>query len=75
VACLSPLVDSRRWSSPELLRAASELVKPNGEVSVRERALRANEEVLKPLSRDLLLRAIYSKDEDHEHERAGEVRL
>src|SRR5919206_381148 len=35
---LSRLVESRR-SSPELLRAASELVEPNGEVSVRERAL------------------------------------
>src|SRR5215212_4704402 len=54
VAYLSRLVESRRWSSPELLRAASELVETNGEVSVRERALRANEEVLKPLSRDLL---------------------
>ena len=54
IAYLSRLVESRRWSSPELLRTASELVEPNGEVSVRERALRANEEVLKPLSRDLL---------------------
>jgi hypothetical protein len=54
VAYLSRLVESRRWSSPEILRAASQLVEPNGEVSVRERALRANEEVLKPLSRNLL---------------------
>jgi MFS family permease len=54
VAYLSRLVESRRWSSPEILRAASELVEPNGEVSVRERALRANEEVLRPLSRNLL---------------------
>jgi EmrB/QacA subfamily drug resistance transporter len=54
LAYLSRLVESRRWSSPELLRNAAELVEPNGEVSVRERALRANEEVLKPLSRDLL---------------------
>jgi EmrB/QacA subfamily drug resistance transporter len=54
IAYLSRLVESRRWSSPELLRTASELVERNGEVSVRERALRANEEVLKPLSRDLL---------------------
>ena len=54
VAYLSRLVESRRWSSPELLRAASELVERNGETSVRERALRANEEVLKPLSRNLL---------------------
>src|SRR5918997_2950502 len=54
VAYLSRLVESRRWSSPELLRAASELVERNGETSLRERALRANEEVLKPLSRSLL---------------------
>src|SRR5918997_17220 len=54
VAYLSRLVESRRLSSPELLRAASELVERNGEVSERERALRANEEVLKPLSRNLL---------------------
>jgi EmrB/QacA subfamily drug resistance transporter len=51
---LSMLVESRRWSSPELLRAASELVEPNGKVSVRERALRADEEVLKPVTRSLL---------------------
>jgi MFS family permease len=54
VAYLSRLVESRRWSSPELLRAASERVERNGETSVRERALRANDEVLKPLSRNLL---------------------
>ena len=54
MAYLSRLVESRRWSSPELLRAASELVEPNGEISVRERALRANEEVLEPLARSLL---------------------
>src|SRR5215207_8794280 len=54
VAYLSRLVESRRWSSPEILRAASELVEPNGEISVRERALRANEEVLEPLARSLL---------------------
>jgi hypothetical protein len=54
LAYLSRLVESRRWSSPELLRAASELVEANGDLSVRERALRANEEVLKPLSRNLL---------------------
>ena len=54
VAYLSRLVESRRWSSPELLRAASELVEGNGEASVRERALRADEEVLGPLARNLL---------------------
>jgi hypothetical protein len=56
VAYLSRLVESRRWSSPELLRAASELVERNGngEASVREKALMANEEVLEPLARSLL---------------------
>jgi len=54
VAYLSGLVESRRWSSPELLRAASQLVDSNGDISVRERALRANEEVLEPLARRLL---------------------
>jgi len=54
VAYLSGLVESRRWSSPELLRAASQLVESNGDISVRERALRANEEVLEPLARRLL---------------------
>jgi hypothetical protein len=71
---ISRLVDSRRWSSPDLLRAASELVEPNGEVSVRERALRANEEVLKPLSRDLLTSYLLeTRDADNEWEKTGEV--
>jgi len=54
VAYLSGLVESRRWSTPDLLRAASQLVESNGDISVRERALRANEEVLEPLARRLL---------------------
>ena len=33
---------------------ASELVAPNGDASEQARALRANEEILKPLSRTLL---------------------
>jgi hypothetical protein len=74
VAYLSRLVESRRWSSPELLRTASELVEPNGEVSVRERALRANEEVLKPLSRDLLTSYLRQSRKFHpERERTSEV--
>jgi EmrB/QacA subfamily drug resistance transporter len=72
---LSRLVESRRWSSPELLRAASELVEPNGEVSVRERALRANEEVLKPLSRNVLTSYLLeSRESDPRWDRVGEVR-
>ena len=73
VTYLSRLVESRRWSSPELLRAASELVEPDGDVPVRERALRANEEVLKPLSRDLLRSYLIESRESH-RERAGGVR-
>jgi hypothetical protein len=44
-------------SSPYLLRALSELVEPDGEKSTpeRTRALRATEEILKPLASDLLL--------------------
>jgi len=75
MAYLSRLVESRRWSSPELLRTASELVEPNGEISVRERALRANEEVLKPLSRDLLTTYLrQSRKFDPERESASEIR-
>ena len=54
VAYLSNLVKGHRWSSPSLLQATAELVESNGEVSVRERALRANKEVLEPLARGLL---------------------
>ena len=72
---LSRLVESRRWSSPELLRAASELVEPNGEVSVRERALRADAEVLKPVTRSLLSTYLLQRrDFDPEWDRVGEVR-
>jgi hypothetical protein len=72
---LSRLVESRRWSSPELLRAASELVEPNGEVSVRERALRADEEVLKPVTRSLLSTYLLQRREfSPECDRVGEVR-
>jgi len=53
VAYLSRLVKGR-WSSPSLLQATAELVERNGEVSMRERALRANREVLEPLARGLL---------------------
>ena len=44
-------------NSPYLLRALSELVEPDGEKSTpeRTRALRATEEILKPLASDLLL--------------------
>jgi EmrB/QacA subfamily drug resistance transporter len=54
VAYLSRLVKDSRWNPPGLLQATAELVEPNGEVSARERALRANKAVLEPLARGLL---------------------
>ncbi|HET7479786.1 MAG TPA: MFS transporter [Rubrobacteraceae bacterium] len=48
-------IETANGSSPNLIRAASSLVEPNGEVSERARALRAGEEVLKPISRTLML--------------------
>src|ERR671938_1664524 len=72
---LSRLVESRRWITPDVLRAASELVEPNGEVSVRERALRADEEVLKPVTRSLLSTYLLQRREfSPECDRVGEVR-
>jgi hypothetical protein len=75
VAYLSRLVESRRWSSPELLRAASELVEHNGEISVREKALMANEEVLGPLARSLLSSyLLQGREPNSEDERGSKVR-
>jgi MFS family permease len=75
VAYLSRLVESRRWSSPELLRAASELVERNGEISVREKALRANEEVLEPLARSLLSSyLLQGREPNLQDERRSKVR-
>jgi EmrB/QacA subfamily drug resistance transporter len=75
VAHLSRLVESRRWISPELLRAASELVERNGEISVRERALRANEEVLEPLARSLLSSyLLQAREPNPRDERGSKVR-
>jgi EmrB/QacA subfamily drug resistance transporter len=75
VAYLSRLVESRRWSSPELLRAASELVERNGEASMREKALMANEEVLEPLARSLLSSyLLQGLEPNSEDERGSKVR-
>jgi hypothetical protein len=71
VAYLSRLVESRRWSFPELLRAASELVERNGEISVRERALRASEEVLKPLTRSLLSSYLLQRRDPNPKDESG----
>ena len=55
LAYLARRIESGDGDSPNLIRAASELVEPYGEDSESAQALRAGEEVLKPLSRTLLL--------------------
>jgi hypothetical protein len=55
LAYLARRIESGDGNSPNLIRAASELVEPYGEDSESAQALRAGEEVLKPLSRTLLL--------------------
>src|SRR5919199_3077135 len=55
LAYLARRIESANDDSPNLVRTASELVSPNGDASERDRALRANEEVLKPLSQKLLM--------------------
>jgi EmrB/QacA subfamily drug resistance transporter len=52
---LSRRIESANGSSPHLIRTALKLVSPDGGISERALALRANEEVLKPLSQVLLL--------------------
>jgi MFS family permease len=75
VAYLSRLVESRRSSSPTLLQAAARLVEPNGEASVRERALRANDEILEPLARSLLSSyLLQGREPNPKDERGSKVR-
>jgi hypothetical protein len=52
---LSRRIESANGSSRHLIRAASNLVSPDGDSSERALALRANEEVLKPLTQIFLL--------------------
>jgi hypothetical protein len=52
---LSHSIESANGSSPHLIRAASKLASSDGDTSEQALALRANEEVLKPLSQALLL--------------------
>jgi hypothetical protein len=44
------------------MRTASKLISPDGDTPERALALRANEEVLKPLSQDLLLNYLREKN-------------
>ena len=54
LAYIARRVRSANGDSPRLMHAVSELVEPNGDPTERARALRASEEVLEPLSRNLL---------------------
>jgi EmrB/QacA subfamily drug resistance transporter len=61
LAYLTRRIEGTNGDSPNLTRKASELVSPNGDASERTRALRANEEVLKPLYRTLLTSYLQQK--------------
>jgi EmrB/QacA subfamily drug resistance transporter len=61
---LSHRIETANGSSPHLIRAASKLVSPDGDTSERALALRANEEVLKPLSQVLLLNYLRRKNRE-----------
>ena len=62
LAYLSHRIEGANGSSPQLIRTASKLVSPDGETSERALALRAIEEVLKPLSQALLLSYLREKN-------------
>jgi hypothetical protein len=64
LADLSRRIDGANGSSPHLLQTTSKLVPPDGDTSERDLDLRANEEVLKPLSQALLLN--YLRQENRE---------
>jgi EmrB/QacA subfamily drug resistance transporter len=64
LAYLTRRIESANGDSPNLVRTASELVSPNGDASEHARALRANEEVLKPLSRALLMSYLRKRNEE-----------
>jgi EmrB/QacA subfamily drug resistance transporter len=64
LAYLAQRIESANGNFPNLVRTASEMVSPNGDASEYARALRANEEVLKPLSQTLLARYLRQRDEE-----------
>ncbi|MDQ3913684.1 MAG: MFS transporter, partial [Actinomycetota bacterium] len=64
LAYLARRIESANGDSPNLVRTASELVSPNGDASEHARALRANEEVLKPLSWALLIGYLQQRNEE-----------
>jgi EmrB/QacA subfamily drug resistance transporter len=61
---LSRRIEGANGSSPHLIRAASNLVSADGDSSERTLALRANEEILKPLSQVLLLNYLRQKNSE-----------
>jgi EmrB/QacA subfamily drug resistance transporter len=61
---LSRRIEGANGTSPRLIRAAAKLISPDGDASARALALRANDEVLKPLSQVLLLN--YLRQENRE---------
>jgi EmrB/QacA subfamily drug resistance transporter len=64
LAYLARRIENANGNSPNLVRAASELVSPNGDTSEHARALQASEEVLKPLSQTLLTSYIRERNEE-----------
>lgn len=64
LAYLTRRIENANGDSPNLVRTASELVLPNGDASEHARALRANEEVLKPLSQTLLMDYLQRKNKE-----------
>jgi MFS family permease len=69
LAYLARRIEDANGDSPRLIRAASRLVEPDGEASERTLALRAKEEVLKPLSRTLLLNYLAGHTDNPERRR------
>jgi MFS family permease len=64
LAYLTRRIENANGDSPNLVRTVSELVAPDGDASEHARALRANEEVLKPLSRTLLASYLQQRNEE-----------
>ena len=61
LAYVASRIDNADGDSPRLVQAVSGLAEPDGEASERALALRAKDEVLKPLSRTLLLNYLASQ--------------
>src|ERR671933_2002833 len=66
LAYLARRIEDANGNSPNLVRAASELVSPNGRDASSEhaRALQASKEVLKPLSKSLLRSYLRERNEE-----------